>query len=414
MPNFSLEIGQNGNYTFNNMRIGMILDGAYPPDPRVENEAVSLIQEGHAVFLYCLDYSGKLPLEEQINGIHITRIRAPLFLLKLSALAYTLPFYHLYLKRSIKAFIDEKEIEVLHVHDIQSARSVFSVNKLFRLPLVLDLHENRPEIMKYYSHVKSIVGRLLIYPSRWKKFEYRYIQQADSVIVVTGEARDHYLKEINVDKKKFNVVPNTVRKEFYRDYELDKEIAHKDQNSFTLLYLGETGLRRGIDTMIRSLRYLTSDIPGIKLLIVGKSKADQSYKGLIRELGLEKHVVLAGWKDASLFQSYITSSDVGACPIHRNIHHNTTFANKIFMYMSFGKPLIVSDCDAQANLTEEYDCGLVFKDRDAQDFADKVKTLYHDKELYTRCSNNGKEAIKNKLNWDEACYELIRIYKAYE
>ena len=32
----------------------MILDAVFPPDPRVENEAISLINEGHHVFLFCL------------------------------------------------------------------------------------------------------------------------------------------------------------------------------------------------------------------------------------------------------------------------------------------------------------------------------------------------------------------------
>ena len=38
------------------MKIGMILDETFPPDPRVENEAVTLINAGHEVFLFCLTY----------------------------------------------------------------------------------------------------------------------------------------------------------------------------------------------------------------------------------------------------------------------------------------------------------------------------------------------------------------------
>ena len=30
----------------------MILDAVFPPDPRVENEAVSLVKAGHEVFLF--------------------------------------------------------------------------------------------------------------------------------------------------------------------------------------------------------------------------------------------------------------------------------------------------------------------------------------------------------------------------
>jgi len=41
------------------MRIGMILDKTFPPDPRVANEAVSLIEKGHEVFLFCFSlFSG--------------------------------------------------------------------------------------------------------------------------------------------------------------------------------------------------------------------------------------------------------------------------------------------------------------------------------------------------------------------
>ena len=54
------------------MRIGMILDAVFPPDPRVENEAVSLIKAGHEVFLFCLHYGQQNP-SEVINGIQVKR-----------------------------------------------------------------------------------------------------------------------------------------------------------------------------------------------------------------------------------------------------------------------------------------------------------------------------------------------------
>ena len=41
------------------MRIGMILDKTFPPDPRVENEAIELLKQGHKVFLFCVTYGSK-------------------------------------------------------------------------------------------------------------------------------------------------------------------------------------------------------------------------------------------------------------------------------------------------------------------------------------------------------------------
>ena len=90
------------------------------------------------------------------------------------------------------------------MHDIQIARSVFSINKKFNLPIILDLHENRPEIMKYYAHVNSILGKLLIHASQWKKYEYKYIKAAQKVIVITEEAKEYYdLDIINAPKRDF-------------------------------------------------------------------------------------------------------------------------------------------------------------------------------------------------------------------
>ncbi len=54
------------------MKIGMILESEFPPDPRVENEAVSLIENGNEVYLLCLSFS-KNNREEKIKGICVNR-----------------------------------------------------------------------------------------------------------------------------------------------------------------------------------------------------------------------------------------------------------------------------------------------------------------------------------------------------
>jgi glycosyltransferase involved in cell wall biosynthesis len=392
------------------MVIGMILDKAFPPDPRVENEAVTLAEHGHEVHLYCMQFDSTLPEREVYNGIHVHRFRFSGLVKKLSALAYTLPFYHLILQKSLKAFISEHRLEALHIHDIQVARAVFWANKTYKLPINLDLHENRPAIMKYYSHVNSGLGKWLIWPSRWKTFEYRYIKLADKVIVVTEDARDHYVMSIPSDPKKFSVVPNTVRKSFYTAHEINVSIIERYKGRFTLLYLGDTGLRRGLLTLLGSLEFLIPEIPEIKIVIVGRSAADDLLKAEIAKNHWQEYVDMEGWQDVSLFPSYIQAADLGISPIHRNLHHDTTYANKLFQYMAFGKPIIVSDSTAQARLVKKYKVGQVFLDQDAKDLAEKVLNLYKNPELYSKQSSNAERSIQNELNWDILSKSLLDLY----
>ena len=390
----------------------MILDTSFPPDPRVENEAISLIKNGHKVHLFCVDYTYKKKKKENINGIQVYRVQLPKLLYSFSALAYTVPIYHIFLSVSIFLFIRRCQVERLHIHDIQIARSVFWVNKIFRAPITLDLHENRPEIMKYYFHVKRRLGKVLIKPRVWKKFEFRYIKKADNVITVTKEAANYYIENTSESSKKFCVVPNTVRKSFYLDYHIDDDIISKYKDSFTLLYLGDTGLRRGLNTVLESLKFLIPLIPNIKVVIVGKSKEDGVLKDYVIKNNYQRYVSFTGWQDFNLFQSYILASRIGICPIHKNLHHDTTYANKIFQYMALGKPIVVSDCTSQKNLVEKYRCGLVFSDRNSKDFADKIMTIYKDKDYYKELSKNASSSVANNLNWETTSESLTNIYNS--
>ena len=110
---------------------------------------------------------------EIINGIQIKRYNSNKLEYKLSALAYTVPFYTFLMKRKIHQFIKETKIEALHIHDIRIAEAVFNANKKYNLPVVLDLHDNMPEVMKLYPHLQKFPGKYIISPKKWKQKEER-------------------------------------------------------------------------------------------------------------------------------------------------------------------------------------------------------------------------------------------------
>lgn len=394
------------------MRIGMILDNVFPPDPRVENEAMELIRGGNEVFLFCLTYA-KSEAEKtvEINGIKVVRYLSNQLEYKLSALAYTVPFYTWSMQKKITAFIKKHKTEALHIHDIKIAQATFNANKSFNLPVVLDLHDNYPEVMKFYPHLQKFPGKYIISPKKWKQKEALFIHLSDKVITVSKEFVNDLLRRIAIDKDKVVLVPNTIRASFFTDYTVDKEILKRYQGKFVLLYLGDTHLRRGLLTAIRSLNSLIDVIPSIKLVIVGKNTTDTILKREVVTLGLEEYVDLEGWKDVALFQSYIEASSICISPLRRNLQHDVAYANKLFQYMSFGKPLLVSDAIAQRDLVQRISSGLVHQEKNPEDFAAKVLQLHTDKDLQIELGNNGKSFVRNEFTWDKTAKELIQLYK---
>ena len=395
------------------MKIGMILDAPFPPDPRVENEAVSLVENGHEVFLFCLKYADEKS-SDIINGIQVKRYSSNTFEYKLSALAYTIPLYSVIMQKKIAKFIRETNIEALHIHDMRIAGAVYKVNVNFNLPVVLDLHDNIPEVMKLYPHLQKFPGKHLISPKKWKQKEEEFIKKANKVIAVSPEFIETLAVRLPLEKDKLVLVPNTIRKTFFEYYKVNETIIKKYKSKFVILYLGDTHLRRGIQTAITALVKLKDTIPEIKLVIVGKNTTDIILRKQVSNLQLEQFVDFEGWQNVSLFQSYILASEICISPLHRNLQHDVAYANKIFQYMSFAKPLLVSDAIAQRKLVEKVACGLVHKERDSKDFSNKVLALYKNKPLRIALGESGKKFVQNEFSWEETSKKLINLYNNME
>ena len=376
----------------------------------MENEAVSLIRDGHEVFLFCLKRPGEQD-QQNVKGIEVCRYPTNNLEYKLSALAYTVPFYHYIMARKIRSFLDTYRPEVLHVHDLTIARAAFLANSDSELPVVLDLHENRPVIMKEYVHLKKWPGKWIISPSTWEKYQEKYCKKADRVIVVTDEAAQDLSREYHIDPGLITVVPNTVDTSIYMKYQIDAEVAQKWKDGFNILYMGDTGLRRGTDTAIRALSLLIDVIPNVRLILVGSNTEDVRLRDLATELRVSDHVIFEGWQDVSLFPSYVSAADVCLSPLKRNRHHDTTFANKIFQYMAGGKPLVVSNCSPQQRVVEDENCGLVHYAEDAEDLASCILKIYQNTELAGQMGKNALNAVLERWNWKKTAGPLLAIYR---
>jgi glycosyltransferase involved in cell wall biosynthesis len=385
------------------MRILFILDKSFPPDPRVENEIAALLDDGFDITIFCLRHSRiEKANEKSKSNFTIHRQFVPRLFMKFSALAYSVPVYSIYIGFKLRKYLKENKFEVIHIHDIQAACFVpWNEDSKY----VLDFHEYRSEIMKEYAHVKSLLGRLLINPRKWRQAESKYASKCDKLIVVTEEAKDLLFSELVIEKTKIVVVPNSVSK-FYKRGE-----SAKFGSPINILYLGDTGERRGLETAINGLRKAIDKGFIVSLTIVGSSNHDKILKDMVHKLNLEKYIEFIGWVEPDRFHEYLSKAHVGISPLHRNLHHDTTYANKLMQYLAYGIPLLVSDCTSQKKLVEHYNCGLVHLSRNTDDFCEKLIELIENEERYYAFTSNASSAFSDHLNWESLSSMLVEAYR---
>jgi glycosyltransferase involved in cell wall biosynthesis len=396
------------------LRIGFILC-EHPLDVRIKKEARSLSKAGHEIIALVQrrETNQKLIKEDSLavqfydplpsNGLRdaITFVNRMLFL--------PIPVEPL-----IRKFAIENKVDVLHIHDLPNVGAGIRVARQLGIPVVADLHENYP------AAVRAWVGRLkpshLISTNQtlWHNYQKRCVHRANKVITVVEELRNVILS-YGVEPEKVHVVPNYVDLDYLRSYARVIEPMPGYENRFIVSYVGFTGPDRGVDVAIKAISLVAKQAPEILLLVVGDAGLHKTYQQtlqqLVADLRLQNFVKLVGWQPFENIPRYLAVSSIGLVPHLRNPHRDNTIPNKLFDYMGFGKPVVVSDCPPLARIVRTANCGLVCKAGQPNELAECILQLFYNHELRARYGANGASAVQNYYNWENASKELVRVYE---
>lgn len=387
------------------MNILMVLETSYPPDERVENEINILTGRGFRITLACTRRGGNCSTEE-IGDLTIYRIPVPKFIYKSGAVALILPFYFWFWNYHLTGILSQSRFDAIHLHDLPLVKVAVKLSRKFKIPLVCDYHENRPEIMKMYRHTRTFPGKYLISIKQWSRYQVKYTKKSDRLILVTEEAKDYYVSNYEIAPDKITVLPNYISLSRFRVYDGITGPVSPKEIRFTAVYFGDTGLRRGTLTILESADILKDR--NIRFLIIGDSR-DQDYLETVAGERKLTNVTFTGRLPVADAISLINKCDIGLCPFLRNIHHDTTYANKMFQYMALGKPVVVSNCTAQANFVVREGCGFVFEAGNPDDLGNQIIRLT-EKESYDRLSKKARSCVNDKYNWENYGSRLTNLY----
>jgi hypothetical protein len=170
----------------------MILENNFPPDVRVEKEIKSLITAGHEITLACSSPRSENGVMNWHNA-KIIKKKMPDFIYKSSVICLRFPFYFNYWRKFLETILNKYEFNAIHLHDLPLAKVAKELSIKHNIPFILDLHENRPEIMKLYKHVLTFPGKILISLKHWFEYQKKFTKLADKIILITNEAKIDYI-----------------------------------------------------------------------------------------------------------------------------------------------------------------------------------------------------------------------------
>lgn len=401
--------------------IGMLLETDYPKDIRVRKEAESLVSEGLEVVVVTPWKKG-MARKEVINGVNVHRIGKDYTFKRkgvtdiFSALFFINWMYYWNLKK----LITEYSIEHLHVHDLPLAKTALKFKKDIPGKIVLDSHENYPELLESWfmtkkSFLVNLKNRVLFSPSRWRRYEKRVLPKVDYLITVIDEMRTKFIANYDLDESKVLVVSNFEKLEFAElseELEIDPDFKF-EEDFFHIVYVGGIGPMRGLDTVISAVSELKRTGSDTKFVILGSGNPGYvaELKSLAVQLNVEQEVCFLGYKDFQKVNYYMQKADVNIIPHVRNGHTDYTIPHKLFQIFLSKASLLVSSCKPLKRIVEGCEGGWVFEASSVSNLVEKIEEIRgaSEEEIVRRQENAFKAAIR-KYDWQSEGKKLASFY----
>lgn len=397
------------------MRIGMVLQTAFPPDIRIEKEIRSL-SRSHAIALLCSTPSDQ-PTKESWSGIDIYRLIRGRQRLR-GQFSIMRNRFSLDWKNALEQFIREFSPDVLHVHDLPLVGTTLDVATAFEIPVVADLHENYPAMLQETKRIPlheirslgRLVSRFTVSIKRWLEYEKATVQKCDQVIVVVEEAKSR-LESLGLDPERIHVVGN-YEETNGREPRTMEQAGGGSEEGFTLIYAGGFDTTRDLNTVVRACSLLSKqELPDLLIhLVGGKGAALTEVRDLAAKLGVEDRVATTGWVTQLEVESIVSRASVGLVPHVKSAHTDNTIPHKLFQYMWRKLPVIVSNCAPLERIVSESRCGLIYESGDAESLARAIREMYENRGTSLKMGENAHTAVAMKYNWDQAASVLSDVY----
>ena len=81
------------------------------------------------------------------------------------------------------------------------------------------------------------------------------------------------------------------------------------------------------------------------------------------------------------------------------------------MALSFEKAVLASNLKPNKEMIKDNHDGFLFETGDAESLADKIITIFSDKDKLDTVSKNGAILAKEKYNWNDIGSQLIQAYQ---
>lgn len=297
---------------------------------------------------------------------------------------------------------------IYHLHEPQLLPLALALKFLYRVRIVYDIHEHLPEMLADFSSRSGLVpalwSRLMILAERW------LVVLSDGVAVTS----DCLLRRYGRSRDKVVAIYNYPRPELFSESGgVPPELAERYRGRRVILYHGQLGRARDLDTMIRAAGQAAERVPDLTLLLLGPVFGEGYREDLLRTIERENagpFVELLDPVSHSDVPAYVHLAEAGLVVLPSLSVFRFSLPIKLFEYMACGLPVIGSRLPAIEKIVGRTGCGLLVEPSEPDSLADAIVDLLTHSRKAARMGSRGARAVRERYHWDRMQQRLVDLY----
>lgn len=271
---------------------------------------------------------------------------------------------------------------MVHVHNFKDAGTALTARRLSRNP----------------AATKIVVTRHLARPAKTDRISTDRYSRVDAIVFVSETARRIFLSSgPEVDPAKLHVIRNAVR-------ELPEPITPEEHEQPEILYLGRIAGEKGLDVLISALGTMLHRDWHLTVAGTGPSTEVMPLVHMARGNGVDARTQWCG--SVADIAPVLAKADIVVVPSKAP----EAFGLVILEAMAAGRAVIASDSGAQSEIIADGRSGLIFRNGDPADLAEKIAILLDDKDKRNRIASVAAQAVRDEFAYPDFFKQIENLY----
>jgi glycosyltransferase involved in cell wall biosynthesis len=261
------------------------------------------------------------------------------------------------------------------------------------------MYEPTPELWE--ERFKSRPPRLL------KTVEQMTLAYVDRSFTVTQQLKEAYVAR-GASPGKIDVILNAPVASFL-DVKKNGSFPAPDREDFVLICHGAVEERYGHDTLLEGVALLGTQIPNLRVKILGRGTYVDQFLAKRKALGLNSRVDYLGYVPLAQMVEQLCGADVGIVAQKSSPYSNLVHTGKMYEYIALGKPVLASRLKAvEAYFDDE--AIRYFEPGNSRSLADEILDLYLHPEKREQLARNAQR-LYAQYRWDKQKSIYLSAYQ---